>query len=167
ARARHAGHGRRQGGRRNAQRRRRPGARAAAAGASRGRPALRRESPQTAPAGLGQSLDIRTTAWESPMGCARLRDLGITVGQLPPGPFNAITDVAGVRVGHATVIHDTPSIARTGVTAIWPGGDDTWQRAVFAGYHSFNGNGEMTGTIWIEEQGLLASPFCITNTHSV
>src|SRR6185503_18496273 len=50
-------------------------------------------------AGLGQSLDIRTTAWESPMGCARLRDLGITVGQLPPGPFNAITDVAGVRVG--------------------------------------------------------------------
>src|SRR5262250_1805965 len=89
------------------------------------------------------------------MGRARLRDLGITVGQLPPGPFNATTD------------QDTPSIARTGVTAIWPGGDDTWQRAVFAGYHSFNGNGEMTGTIWIEEQGLLASPFCITNTHSV
>jgi D-aminopeptidase len=101
------------------------------------------------------------------MGRARLRDLGITVGQLPPGPLNAITDVAGVRVGHATVIHDTPSVARTGVTAIWPGGDDSWERAVFAGYHSFNGNGEMTGTIWIEEQGLLASPFCITNTHAV
>ncbi len=100
------------------------------------------------------------------MGRARLRDLGITVGQLPPGPLNAITDVAGVRVGHATVIHDAPSVARTGVTAIWPG-DDSWERAVFAGYHSFNGNGEMTGTIWIEEQGLLASPFCITNTHSV
>ena len=101
------------------------------------------------------------------MGRARLRDLGIVVGQLPPGRNNAITDVAGVRVGHATVIHDTPSVARTGVTAIWPGGDDTWERAVFAGYHSFNGNGEMTGTIWIEEQGLLAAPFCITNTHSV
>ena len=101
------------------------------------------------------------------MGRARLRDLGITVGQLPPGRHNAITDVAGVRVGHATIIHDTPSVARTGVTAIWPGGDDSWERAVFAGYHSFNGNGEMTGTIWIEEQGLLASPFCITNTHSV
>jgi D-aminopeptidase len=101
------------------------------------------------------------------MARARLRDLGITVGQLPPGPLNAITDVAGVRVGHATVIHDTPSVARTGVTAIWPGGDDSWERAVFAGYHSFNGNGEMTGTIWIEEQGLLASPFCITNTHAV
>src|SRR5882672_9344009 len=96
------------------------------------------------------------------MGRARLRDLGITVGQLLPGPFNAITDVAGVRVGHATVIHDTPSVARTGVTAIWPGGDDSWERAVFAGFHSFNGNGEMTGTIWLEEQGLLASPFCIT-----
>src|SRR5262245_36008597 len=101
------------------------------------------------------------------MGRGRLRDLGITVGQLSPGPYNAITDVAGVRVGHATVVHDRPSVARTGVTAIWPGGDDSWERAVFAGYHSFNGNGEMTGTIWIEEQGLLASPFCITNTHSV
>jgi D-aminopeptidase len=101
------------------------------------------------------------------MGRARLRDLGITVGQLPPGPLNAITDVAGVRVGHATVIHDVPSVARSGVTAVWPGGDDSWERAVFAGYHSFNGNGEMTGTIWIEEQGLLASPFCITSTHSV
>ncbi len=97
----------------------------------------------------------------------RLRDLGIAVGQLPPGPGNAITDVAGVRVGHATVIHDTPSTARTGVTAIWPGDGDIWERAVFAGYHSFNGNGEMTGTIWIEEQGLLASPICITNTHAV
>jgi D-aminopeptidase len=97
----------------------------------------------------------------------RLRDLGITVGQLPSGRYNAITDVAGVRVGHATVIHDAPSVARTGVTAIWPGDADIWARAVFAGYHSFNGNGEMTGTIWIEEQGLLASPVCITNTHAV
>jgi D-aminopeptidase len=100
------------------------------------------------------------------MSRARLRELGITVGQLPPGPLDAITDVPGVRVGHCTVIRDTPSVARTGVTAIWPG-DDAWERAVFAGYHSFNGNGEMTGTIWIEEQGLLASPFCITNTHAV
>jgi D-aminopeptidase len=53
------------------------------------------------------------------------------------------------------------------VTAIWPGGPDIWHNAVFAGFHSFNGNGEMTGTIWIEEQGLLASPVCITNTHAV
>jgi D-aminopeptidase len=101
------------------------------------------------------------------MDRARLRDLGITVGQLPTGACNAITDVAGVRVGHSTIIHDAPSIARTGVTAIWPADGNIWDRAVFAGFHSFNGNGEMTGTIWIEEQGLLASPICITNTHSV
>ncbi len=54
------------------------------------------------------------------MGRARLRDLGITVGQLPPGPLNAITDVAGVRVGHATIIHDAPSVARSGVTTPMP-----------------------------------------------
>jgi D-aminopeptidase len=98
---------------------------------------------------------------------ARLRDLGIRVGSLPTGPLNSITDVAGVRVGHSTIIHDTPSIARTGVTALWPAGSDIWHNAVMSGFHSFNGNGEMTGTIWIEEQGLLASPICITNTHAV
>lgn len=101
------------------------------------------------------------------MARARLRDLGLRTGQLPPGPLNAITDVAGVRVGHATVVHDTPSVARTGVTAIWPAGPDIWSRAVTAGFHVLNGDGEMTGTIWIEEQGLLAMPLCITNTHSV
>src|SRR5262245_17067204 len=101
------------------------------------------------------------------MARARLRDLGLCTGQLPPGPLNAITDVPGVRVGHATVIHDAPSVARTGVTAIWPAGSDIWTSAVTAGFHVFNGDGEMTGTIWIDEQGLLAMPFCITNTHSV
>jgi D-aminopeptidase len=98
---------------------------------------------------------------------ARLRDLGIRTGQLPPGPLNAITDVAGVRVGHATVVHDAPAVARTGVTAIWPAGADIWTHAVTAGFHSFNGNGEMTGTIWLAEQGLLATPVCLTNTHAV
>jgi D-aminopeptidase len=98
---------------------------------------------------------------------ARLRDLGITTGSLPPGPWNAITDVSGVRVGFATLIHDQPSVARTGVTAIWPRGPEIWTDAVFAGIHSFNGNGEMTGWAWIAEQGLLASPLCITNTYSV
>jgi D-aminopeptidase len=101
------------------------------------------------------------------MGRARLRDLGLRTGQLPPGPLNAITDVAGVRVGHATVVHDEPSVARTGVTAVWPAGADIWTNAVTAGFHAFNGNGEMTGTIWLDEQGLLATPVCITNTHSV
>ncbi len=102
-----------------------------------------------------------------PMPRARLRQLGLTIGSLPTGPLNAITDVAGVRVGHSTIVRDTPSVARTGVTAVWPAGDDIWTNYVFAGFHSFNGNGEMTGTIWIEEQGLLGSPLCITNTHAV
>lgn len=98
---------------------------------------------------------------------ARLRDLGLKVGTLPPGPFNAITDVAGVKVGYTTVIHDNPRIARTGVTAIWPRGPEIWQNYCFAGTHSFNGNGEMTGIPWIAEQGLLGAPICITNTWSV
>jgi D-aminopeptidase len=97
----------------------------------------------------------------------RLRDLGIAVGRLPPGPLNAITDVAGVRVGHATVIADAPHAVRSGVTAIWPRGPDIWDNFVFAGGHSFNGNGEMTGLVWIAEQGLLGSPIAITNTHAV
>jgi D-aminopeptidase len=98
---------------------------------------------------------------------ARLRDLGIVTGALPPGRWNAITDVPGVRVGTLTLTRDTPHVVRTGVTAIWPRGPELWSDAVFAGIHSFNGNGEMTGWAWIAEQGLLASPICITNTHSV
>jgi D-aminopeptidase len=101
------------------------------------------------------------------MPAVRLRDLGITIGTLPPGPWNAITDVAGVRVGCETLIRDTPSAIRTGVTAIWPRGPELWTDAVFAGIHSFNGNGEMTGWAWIAEQGLLTTPICITNTWSV
>jgi D-aminopeptidase len=98
---------------------------------------------------------------------ARLRDLGLTVGTLPPGPFNAITDVAGVKVGYATVIQDSPRIARTGVTAIWPRGREIWTDYVFAGTFSFNGNGEMTGLPWLAEQGLLGAPIGITNTYQV
>jgi D-aminopeptidase len=98
---------------------------------------------------------------------ARLRDLGITVGALPTGPLNAITDIAGVRVGYATLIRDTPSVVRTGVTAIWPRGKEIWTDYVFAGWHSFNGNGEMTGLPWIAEQGYVGAPICITNTYSV
>jgi D-aminopeptidase len=98
---------------------------------------------------------------------ARLRDLGIATGTMPPGQWNAITDVPGVRVGYTTLIRDTPSVMRTGVTAIWPRGPEIWTDPVFAGIHSFNGNGEMTGWAWIAEQGLLGAPLCITNTHSV
>ncbi len=97
----------------------------------------------------------------------RLRDLGISVGALPPGPLNAITDVAGVTVGSAKLVRDRPHVVRTGVTAIWPRGADTWTDACFGGAFSFNGNGEMTGFAWIAEQGLLSSPIGITNTFSV
>jgi D-aminopeptidase len=101
------------------------------------------------------------------MARQRLRDLGITVGQLPPGPHNAITDVAGVLVGYASLIRDTPHVVRTGVTMIWPNGRTTGTEHVFAGGHSFNGNGEMTGLVWIAEQGLLSNPIGITNTYDV
>jgi D-aminopeptidase len=98
---------------------------------------------------------------------ARLRDLGLKVGTLPPGPFNAITDVPGVKVGYSTVIQGSPRIARTGVTAIWPRGPEIWTDYVFAGTFSFNGNGEMTGLPWLAEQGLLGAPIGITNTYQV
>ncbi|HSZ51391.1 MAG TPA: P1 family peptidase [Caulobacteraceae bacterium] len=98
---------------------------------------------------------------------ARLRDLGIVTGDLPTGPHNAITDVAGVTVGYRSLIADEPHVVRTGVTAIWPRGPSTWSDAVYAGGFSFNGNGEMTGMAWLAEQGLLASPIGITSTHSV
>lgn len=97
----------------------------------------------------------------------RLRELGITIGDLPTGTHNAITDVPGVRVGHATLIRDEPSVARTGVTVIIPRSVDAWTDVVFAGWHNFSGNGEMTGIPWIEETGLLDSPIAITNTHQV
>jgi len=96
-----------------------------------------------------------------------LRELGIAIGNLQPGPCNAITDVPGVRVGYAAVVHDEPVVARSGVTVIWPADSDIWESAVFAGCHSFNGNGEMTGTFWLAEQGLLSTPIAIANTHSV
>ncbi len=100
------------------------------------------------------------------MTARRLRDLGLVTGRMVPGPLNAITDVAGVTVGLATLIRDEPNVVRTGVTAIWPAAD-IFGEFMPAGFHSFNGNGEMTGTIWLAEQGLLASPIAITNTHAV
>jgi len=102
----------------------------------------------------------------SSMKRCRLRDLGITVGRLPPGPNNAITDVKGVRVGYVTRCVDKPHVVRTGVTVVWPQ-RDIFSSAVFAGSHSFNGFGEMTGTLWLAEQGLLTNPIAITGTPCV
>ena len=98
---------------------------------------------------------------------ARLRDLGITIGHLPIGPYNAITDVPGVRVGHTTILQDTPRMARTGVTMIVPRDGTIWTDHAFAGAFSFNGCGEMTGLAWIQESGMLHTPIGITNTNSV
>jgi L-aminopeptidase/D-esterase-like protein len=96
----------------------------------------------------------------------RARDLGIPFDGTP-GQFNAITDVKGVEVGYTTLISGEGKTAvRTGVTAILPQGKD-FRGRVFAGWHTLNGNGEMTGTTWIEESGGLGSPVLITNTHSV
>ena len=101
------------------------------------------------------------------MARLRLRGLGLTVGTLPTGKFNAITDVAGVKVGYFTLMRDIPDVVRTGITAIWPRGPEIWSDYVFAGTFSFNGNGEMTGLPWIAEQGMLGAPIGITNTYQV
>jgi L-aminopeptidase/D-esterase-like protein len=97
------------------------------------------------------------------MSKPRARDLGIPF-EGSTGTFNAITDVSGVTVGYATVIESHS--ARTGVTIIHPRGKGD-HTPVYAGMHSFNGNGEMTGAAWIEEGGLLEGPIGITNSHSV
>ncbi|MGH8928508.1 MAG: P1 family peptidase, partial [Acidimicrobiia bacterium] len=98
---------------------------------------------------------------------SRLRDFGIAIGRLPTGAFNAITDVEGVLVGHATVIADEPSVVRTGLTMVLPRGKAIWADYAFAGRHSFNGFGEMTGIPWLDESGLLGSPIGLTNTYQV
>jgi D-aminopeptidase len=119
---------------------------------------------------------VLTAAFASAQGTApakaRARDLGVPFDGTP-GPFNAITDVSGVTVGHTTLISGEGKLqigkgpVRTGVTAVLPRGKDSMNSPVFAGWFSQNGNGEMTGTTWIEESGFLEGPVMITNTHSV
>lgn len=111
-------------------------------------------------------------AWKTtPAGKLRARGLGLAFPGVP-GPFNVITDVAGVEVGYTTLISgDGPLTVghgpvRTGVTAILPRGRDGGAVPCMAGSFSFNGNGEMTGLAWIEEAGELQTPITITNTHS-
>ena len=90
-----------------------------------------------------------------------------SIGQLDPGPLNAITDVAGVRVGHATVIEDSPIVVRSGVTVVHPLDVGYWEQNVFAGFHRYNGFGEVSGVQWLDESGVLTSPICLTSTYSL
>ncbi len=118
------------------------------------------------------ALVTPSRAQGKPAGKPRARDLGVPFDGTS-GPLNAITDVPGVEVGHVTLISGEGKLqvgkgpVRTGVTAILPRGKDSMSNAVFAGWWSLNGNGEMTGTTWVEESGFLEGPVMITNTHSV
>jgi len=111
-------------------------------------------------------------AQDKPAAKPRARDLGVPFDGTP-GPLNAITDVSGVTVGDTTLISGEGKLqigkgpVRTGVTAILPRGKASMSDPVFAGWWSLNGNGEMTGTTWVEESGFLEGPVMITNTHSV
>ena len=102
------------------------------------------------------------TAARQPRG----REIGLPFPGTP-GPLNAITDVPGVAVGFATLKEAGPPQIRTGVTAIIPRSEERRMSPVWAGVHAFNGNGEMTGTHWIDEAGYFCGPILITNTHSV
>ena len=112
-----------------------------------------------------------TIAAQSRSGKPRARDLGIPF-EGTPGPLNAITDVAGVEVGQVTLISGEGKLiagkgpVRTGVTAVLPRGKNSTDQ-VFGAWFTLNGNGEMTGTTWVEESGFVEGPIMITNTHSV
>jgi L-aminopeptidase/D-esterase-like protein len=117
-------------------------------------------------------LLVAALAAQTPAAKPRARDLGIPFDGTP-GPLNAITDVSGVEVGEVTLISGEGKLqigkgpVRTGVTAILPLGKQSMSNPAFAGWFSLNGNGEMTGTTWVEESGFLEGPVMITNTHSV
>ncbi len=101
----------------------------------------------------------------------RAREFGLAIGRHPTGTLNAITDVAGVRVGHQTVVRGIPGtgdpVIRTGVTAIWPHGGDLFRERVYGAVSTFNGYGEVTSNIVIDEWGLIGSPIVITDTTHI
>ena len=101
----------------------------------------------------------------------RIREFGLTVGQLELGPHNGITDVAGVRVGHRTVVRGDPEsgepVIRSGVTAIWPHGGDLFRERVYGAISVFNGYGEVTSKLVIDEWGMIGSPIVITDTTHI
>jgi D-aminopeptidase len=109
---------------------------------------------------------------QTPSARVRARELGVVIGTMAPGPRNAITDVAGVLVGHSTIVRGSGALnvgvgpARTGVTAVLPR-RDIWFNAVFGATHTLNGDGEMTGVHWIRDLETIAHPIILTNTASV
>jgi len=115
---------------------------------------------------------LSTASAEPEPGRKRVRDLGVVIGQYQPGPLNAITDVAGVKVGHRTLISGEGKLkpgegpVRTGVTVIMPR-DDVWHQKVPSGAFVLNGTGEMTGLAWVAESGFLEYPIALTNTLNV
>ncbi|MEP7015066.1 MAG: P1 family peptidase [Verrucomicrobiota bacterium] len=126
--------------------------------------------PQKSPS-ANPNLSPTSASTSSPK-IVRARDLSVPFDGTP-GPLNAITDVTGVEVGYATIIQGEGKLevgkgpVRTGVTAIIPRGHESQNDPVYANVFSLNGNGEMTGTAWLEESGFLEGPIVITNTHSV
>ncbi len=112
-------------------------------------------------------------ASEKLSAASRIRDFGVVVGIFPPGKFNAITDVEGVRVGHVTLLSGSVKLipgkgsVRTGVTVLLLGGTDVWSKKPMAGSFVLNGNGEATGLMWLQESGMLETPIALTNTLSV
>ncbi|MBL8268834.1 P1 family peptidase, partial [Steroidobacter sp.] len=144
-----------------------------AARAGTGRASCRRNvrSSVRARSAMGTLLGCLFLALATSVHAERARDLGIPL-EGTPGPLNAITDVAGVEVGHITLIRGEGALkrgegpVRTGVTAVLPRGRASI-KPVFAAWHAGNAAGEMTGTVWLEERGLIDGPIMITNTHSV
>jgi D-aminopeptidase len=128
---------------------------------------ISRFRPTPAPLALILTLTLAASAQSKP----RARDLGVPFDGTP-GPNNALTDVRGVEVGHTTLMSGSGKLVigkgpvRTGVTAIHPRGKSS-NDAVFAAWFTLNGNGEMTGTTWVDDSGFLNGPVMITNTHSV
>lgn len=121
---------------------------------------------------IGSSGYLSVAAAEPDQPRQRVRDLGIVIGQYQPGPLNAITDVAGVKVGHTTLIQGDGPLkpgqgpVRTGVTVVIPR-DDVWHKKVPAGSFVLNGTGEMTGLAWLAESGFLEYPIALTNTLNI
>ncbi len=128
--------------------------------------------PAVASPGLASSI-APAAAPAAPAVRPRLRDLGVVIGELPTGAANAITDVPGVRVGHATLISGHGPLVvgrgpvRTGVTAVLPRPELPWRRPVFAADLTINGNGELTGLGPVRRAGVLAAPVLLTDTGSV